>query len=114
MNEGARQEIRVMLVDDHDSFRQPLAFMLGREPDLSVVAQAGSLAEAREALRDPGLIVDVTVVDLELPDSSGTDFIGELQEARSGTQALVLSAFSDRVLLAKAIEAGAAGVMHKS
>ena len=114
MSEGERQETRVMLVDDHPSFRQPLAFMLGREPDLSVVAQAGSLAEAREALREAGSTVDVAVVDLELPDGSGVDLVGELQEARPRIPALVLSAYSDRELLARAIEAGAVGVLHKS
>src|SRR5215212_8546281 len=114
MSEEGCQEIRVMLVDDHPSFRQPLAFMLEREPDLSVVAQSGSLAEAREVLREAELAVDVAVVDLELPDGSGVDFIGELQEIRPRILALVLSAYSDRELLARAIEAGAAGVLHKS
>ena len=37
----------LLLVDDHTSFREALAFMLDREPDLSVVAQAGSAGEAR-------------------------------------------------------------------
>ena len=110
--------IRVMLVDDHASFRQPLAFMLEREPDLKVVAQAGSLAQARKLLEDEaelGVVVDVAMVDLELPDGSGVDFISELYEIRPKTLALVLSAYSDdRVLLARAIEAGASGVMHKS
>ena len=108
--------IRVMLVDDHASFRQPLAFMLEREPDLKVVAQAGSLAQARKLLEDEAElgVVDVAMVDLELPDGSGVDFIAELYEMRPKTLALVLSAYSDRVVLARAIEAGASGVMHKS
>ena len=55
--------IRVLLIDDHASFRQPLAFMMNLEPDMQVVAQAGSLAEARRVLKD----VDVAVVDLDLP-----------------------------------------------
>ena len=108
--------IRVMLVDDHASFRQPLAIMLEREPDLKVVAQAGSLAQARKVLEEEAElgVVDVAMVDLELPDGSGVDFITELHELRPQTLALVLSAYSDRVLLARAIEAGASGVMHKS
>ena len=109
--------IRVMLVDDHASFRQPLAIMLEREPDLKVVAQAGSLAQARKVLEEEEAelgVVDVAMVDLELPDGSGVDFIAELYEIRPKALALVLSAYSDRVLLARAIEAGASGVLHKS
>jgi DNA-binding NarL/FixJ family response regulator len=90
--------------------------MLEREPDLKVVAQAGSLAETRKLLEEEAElgVVDVAMVDLELPDGSGVDFIAELYEIRPKALALVLSAYSDRVLLARAIEAGASGVMHKS
>src|SRR5919199_1799092 len=92
--------IRMMLVDDHASFRQPLAIMLEREPDLKVVAQAGSLAQACKLLEEEEGelgVVDVAMVDLELPDGSGVDFITELYEARPQTLALVLSAYSDKV-----------------
>ncbi len=106
-------KIRVMLVDDHTTFRQPLALMLGLEPDVAVVAEAGSLAEARAILGDD-LEVDVAVVDLDLPDGSGTDFIRDLRRLRPRAAALVLSALSEPAQLAPAIEAGAAGVMHKS
>jgi DNA-binding NarL/FixJ family response regulator len=117
VREGIRKQIRVMLVDDHDSFRQPLVYMLEREPDLTVTAQAGSLAEAREGLRkafEEGSGVDVAVVDLDLPDGSGTNFIAELFENTPDAQVLVLSAFSEPGRIAQAIEAGAAGVVHKS
>jgi DNA-binding NarL/FixJ family response regulator len=111
------EESRIMLVDDHTSFRQPLAFMLEREPDLTVVAQAGSLAEAREVLREAhedGPEVDVAIVDLELPDGFGTEFVAELLADSPNAQVMVLSAFSDKGTLALAVEAGAAGVLHKS
>lgn len=102
-----------MLLDDHDSFRQPLAFMLEREPDLTVAAQAGSLAEARKVL-ESGAEVDLVIVDLDLPDGSGTEFVADLLTRNRNALVLVLSAFSDRTRLASAIEAGAAGVLHKS
>ena len=117
VRDGIGEESRIMLVDDHTSFRQPLAFMLEREPDLTVVAQAGSLAEAREVLREAhedGLEVDVAIVDLELPDGFGTEFVAELLADNPNAQVMVLSAFSDKGTLALAVEAGAAGVLHKS
>jgi len=81
--------IRVLLVEDHVAFRQALAFLLGGEPDMEVVAQAGSLAEAREAI-DRAL--DVAVIDLGLPDGNGGELIGELRRASPGVAVLVLSA----------------------
>lgn len=79
-----------MLVEDHIAYRQALAFLLSHEPDLEVVAQAGSLAQAREALVDGRL--DVVVLDLALPDGDGSDLIGELRQSNPGVSILVLSA----------------------
>lgn len=104
---------RIVLVDDHASFREPLAFMLAHEPGLAVVAQAGSLAQANEILAS-GPEIDVAAVDLDLPDGSGIDFIDRLSREQPSVSALLLSSFSDRALIARAIEAGATGVMHKS
>ena len=108
------EETRIIVIDDHDTFRDPLAFMLEREQDLTVVARPRSLAEAREVLGSADLGVDVALVDLNLPDGSGADFIKELQRARPRAMALVLSATTDQRQLAGAIEAGAAAIMHKS
>jgi DNA-binding NarL/FixJ family response regulator len=116
MSEGI-QQTRIMIVDDHTSFRQPLAFMLEREQDLTVVAQAGSVAEAREVLEEleeAGEVVDLVVVDLNLPDGWGSELIVELHASRPRPLALVLSAHADSRRLAWAIESGAAGILHKS
>ena len=102
--------IRVLLVDDHTSFRQALAFMMDREPDFTVVAQAGSVAEGCCALQG----VDVAVVDLNLPDGNGVELVRELRAANPQSIVLILSAADDRLQLAQAVEAGASGVMHKS
>ena len=108
------EEVRIVVVDDHDTFRDPLAFMLEREADLTVVASPRSLSEARGVLESAELAVDVAIVDLNLPDGSGADLIKDLRASRPRAKALVLSAMSEQRYLAEAIEAGAAGVMHKS
>ena len=111
MNEPpAPQVSRIMLVDDHATFREPLAFMFNREPDFEVVAQAGSVAEARQNLGD----IDLAVVDLDLPDGDGTDLVGALRAVNPRGIALVLTANANREAFARVVEAGAAGVLHKT
>ncbi len=88
--------------------------MLDREPDLEVLAQAGSLAEARDALARVGAGVDLILVDLDLPDGSGTSLIEEVHDANPDALVLVLTAFKDERWLARAIDAGASGILHKS
>lgn len=103
--------IRVLIIDDHAAFREPLSFMFNREAEFEVVGQAGSLAEARNML---DLGVDVAVIDLDLPDGDGTQLIGELHRATPQAMALVLTASAERGRHARVVEAGAAGVLHKS
>jgi DNA-binding NarL/FixJ family response regulator len=105
--------IRVLLVDDHHVFRQPLAHLLEQEPDLTVVAQADSLAEAREALPLAGGL-DVAVVDLRLPDGDGVDLVRDLRATNPRGQVLVLTGETNRTHHARAIEAGAAAVLRKT
>jgi two-component system nitrate/nitrite response regulator NarL len=102
--------VRVMLVEDHLSFRQALAFLLSREPDLEVVAQAGSLAEARQMLDTP---LDVAVLDLSLPDGDGRDLIGELLLRNAGISILVLSVMLGPGYIDEVLKAGADAVLHK-
>ena len=99
-----------MLVEDHIAFRQSLALLLSREPDLEVVAQAGSLAEARELLNSR---LDVAVLDLGLPDGDGRDLIGELRRSNAGISILVLSVMLGPEHLEEGLKAGADGVLHK-
>jgi two-component system, NarL family, response regulator DevR len=103
---------RLLLVEDHASFRQTLALVFDQQPDFEVVAQAGTLVEARRAMR--GRAADLGIIDLGLPDGEGAELIEELHEANPDFAALVLTASLDRAEHARAIEAGAAGVVHKA
>ena len=106
---------RILLVEDHASFREAAASVFEQEPGFEVVGQAGSLAEAREILDDGAAAkVDVAIVDLGLPDGYGGELIKDLREAHPQAQALVLSATLERSEVARAVEAGAGAVLHKS
>src|SRR5918993_1041075 len=107
---SATRTLRVMLVEDHLSFRQALTFLLSHEPDLEVVAQAGSLAQARKMLDTP---LDVAVLDLSLPDGDGRDLIGELRQRNASISILVLSVMLGPGHLEEVLKAGADAVLHK-
>jgi len=110
-----QEETHILLVEDHASFREAAASVFEQEPGFEVVGQAGSLAEARRLLEDGAAAkVDVAILDLGLPDGYGGELIKDLREAHPQAQALVLSATLERSEVARAVEAGAAGVLHKS
>jgi DNA-binding NarL/FixJ family response regulator len=107
---SATRTLRIMLVEDHVAFREALALLLTNEPDLEVVVQAGSLAEAREALASR---LDVAVVDLGLPDGDGSDLICELRRANPGISVVVLSAAMGPGDVDGVVKAGADAVLDK-
>ncbi|HLL57326.1 MAG TPA: response regulator, partial [Rubrobacteraceae bacterium] len=110
-----QEETHILLVEDHASFREAAASVFEQEPGFEVVGQAGSLAETRKLLEDGAAAkVDVAILDLGLPDGYGGELIKDLREAHPQAQALVLSATLERSEVARAVEAGAAGVLHKS
>ena len=106
--------IRLLLVDDHAAFRMPLALILEREPDLTVVAQTGSLVETRALPSEVTARVDVALVDLQLPDGNGIDIVGDLRAAKWRGETIVLTADTNRKHHAQAIEAGAICILGKS
>jgi DNA-binding NarL/FixJ family response regulator len=101
--------IRVLLVDDHANFRRAFADLLESQPDMEVVAAAGSLAEGRTMLSG----VDVALLDRGLPDGDGLELIGELRAVNSGARVLVISSTAEMIHPSDAIEAGADGVIDK-
>jgi DNA-binding NarL/FixJ family response regulator len=100
-----------MLVEDHPDFRDLIAHLIGRQPDLEVVAQAGSLAEARS--HAVTVRFDVAVLDLGLPDGNGTDLIADLRGTNPGLSVLVLSASLDPKSVERATQAGADEILDK-
>jgi two-component system nitrate/nitrite response regulator NarL len=106
----------ILLVEDHTSLRQALALMLEEETGFVVTGQAGTLAEARSLLRR----FDLAIIDPGLPDGDGLTLIPELREANPhrsdspGCAVLILTASLDRELFVRAVEAGAAGFLHKT
>lgn len=104
--------IKVLLVEDHASFRDALQMVMTLYDDLEVVAEISDAAAARRTITRTE--VDVAVVDLDLPTGSGVDVIAAVREVSPDTACVVLTGLDADIELGKAIEAGAAAVLHKS
>ena len=101
-----------MIIDDHEVVRRGIAEVVDRAEGMSVVAEAGSVADGvrRATLVRP----QVLLVDLQLPDGTGIDLMTAVRELLPATRAIVLTSFDDDDALAAALDAGAAAYLLKS
>jgi DNA-binding NarL/FixJ family response regulator len=103
--------IKVFLVDDHEIVRRGVAELLGREDDIVVVGEAGSVDEA--VRRIGATSPDIAVVDFQLPDGTGVEVCREVRDRWPHIGCLMLTAFADDDALFSAIMAGARGFVLK-
>jgi two-component system, NarL family, response regulator DevR len=103
--------IRVFLLDDHEIVRRGVAELLDGEPDLAVVGEASTAAEA--LARVPAVRPDVAVLDVRLPDGDGVTVCRELRSRLPDLRCLMLTSFSDDEALFDAVMAGASGYVLK-
>src|SRR5512144_1969533 len=99
--------IRVFLLDDHEIVRRGLRDLLEVEPDIEVVGEGGSAAEA--LARIPAVRPDVAVLDVRLPDGNGVEVCREVRSRLPDVRCLMLTSFADDEALFDAIMAGACG-----
>lgn len=106
--------VRMVLVDDHTVVRQGLRAILEREPDLTVVGEAGSAAEALAVVER--CRPTIVLLDLKLStghDTEGLELCSKLTERHPETAVLVFTTFLDESLVMQAIQRGARGYVVK-
>jgi DNA-binding NarL/FixJ family response regulator len=103
--------IRVILVDDHPVVRFGLAAIIGLQPDMVVVAEAGSGEEACEICDNRA--ADVVLMDLRLPGLSGMEAIRAIRKSHPKLRFIVLTTYDGDEDIHKALEAGAQAYLLK-
>jgi two-component system NarL family response regulator len=105
------EKIRVLIADDHVTVLEGLAAIIGRQPDMTVVAQAADGAEAIDLWRrhQP----DVALLDLRMPRQDGVAVIEQIRTQEPAARFVVLTTFDTDDDIYRAIKAGAKGYLLK-
>jgi two-component system response regulator NreC len=106
-----RKKITVLICDDHAMFREGVKTILSAQPDLEVVGEAADGKEAVEqAIR---LYPHVVLMDISMPVLKGFDAARRIRKARPDVKVLILTVYDDEDLVARCLDAGAAGYVLK-
>jgi len=105
------QPIRLLLLDDHILFRESLSRLLASEPDFEMVGQSGASGEALDMLsRKP---VDVVLLDFDLGEEHGSQFIAAARRAGYTGRILMVTAGMNAAESSIALQMGASGIFLK-
>ena len=112
MTEPPSPAIRVLVVDDHPMLREGIVAVIERQADMTVVGEASDGTEA--VARFVELRPDVTLMDLQMPGSSGFEAIEGIRARSQRSPILVLTTYPGDSQALRALRAGANGYLLKS
>ncbi len=112
MSKTDQKSIRLLLVDDHALFRESVARLLQAEPGFEVVAHCGSGTEALQIIKSSSEI-DVVLLDLDLGQERGSDFLERLRNAPFDGKVLLVTADVNDNEVPNLIRKGISGVFMK-
>ena len=111
MSESLLQAIPLLLVDDHQMFREGLARVIEKEPDLKIVGQCASATEALAMLSKSGAAM--VVLDVDLGPERAMDFITTARRRGFEGKVLIVTAGISDQEAVQLVQAGVAGILHK-
>ncbi len=107
----SKQAIRVMIVDDHRVLAELLTAALSTDDEVTVVESVGTAADAID--RVGAIRPDVVILDYDLPDADGVSAVSAIKGACPSCRVLMLTSYTDPVILSEALDAGCDGFVTK-
>ena len=110
--EHSGRKTRVLIVEDHPMFRERIAQLVAKEPDLKVCGEADNIQSALTLLRTAPR-PDVVVLDISLRSGNGLELLKQMRAEGIATPVLVLSMHDDSLYAERSLRAGAQGYITK-
>jgi DNA-binding NarL/FixJ family response regulator len=104
--------VRILVVEDNETFREALELLLALEPGLELVAAVGDGESALACLDEAA--PDVVLVDYRLPDLDGVETTAAVRQRRPGTVVVALTAVAEESEVAALLAAGASACLSKT
>jgi two-component system NarL family response regulator len=108
---GETEAVRVVVVDDQELFRRGLTMLLGVEPDIDVVGEAGDGVSAVELVVET--MPDIVLLDVRMPKRSGLEACMGIKELAPSTRIIMLTVSDEEGDLYEAVKNGASGYLLK-
>jgi DNA-binding NarL/FixJ family response regulator len=102
----------LLLIDDHELFRDGLRAVLSTRADFKVIGEAGTVADGFTAYQKH--LPDVTLLDLKMPDGTGLEVLGRIRTHSPQARVLMLTTYDGDEDIHRAISSGASGYLLKS
>ncbi len=105
------KKIKILICDDHALFREGVKTILSTQPEFEIVGEASDGKEAvKQALQ---LYPHVVLMDISMPGLRGFEAVRRIKKARPDIKVLILTVYDDDDLVARCLDAGAAGYILK-
>lgn len=108
------KNIRIVLADDENLFREGLANILCTNPEYELVAQAENGKKLLEKIKRLTVLPDIALMDLNMPEMNGVELNYILQKEYPSIKVIILSIYGEDKYMSKMIEAGACGYLKKN